>query len=142
MCGAVRYETTGAPVKVLNCHCQSCREHTGAPMATLSVFKADQVSFSGDARRIYSSSPGIGRAFCATCGTSLTWEADLGSLGPVCALHISTSDNPEALQPVAHTFYAERIAWFDAADTLPRYEGMSMDSSIMRHGPATGQASD
>ena len=138
MCGAVRYETAGAPIKTLNCHCQSCRQHTGAPMATLSVFKADQVTFSGSARKIYQSSPDVGRGFCSECGSSLTWECYLDNLGPVCALHISSTDNPETLLPVGHTFYSQRIAWFDAVDDLPRYEGMSADSAIMRHGPVPG----
>ncbi|MEJ2123121.1 MAG: GFA family protein, partial [Alphaproteobacteria bacterium] len=65
MCGAVRYSTRGEPSRVLHCHCQSCRTHTGAPVATLAVFKADLVEFSGGERKIYNSSPGVGRAFCA-----------------------------------------------------------------------------
>ena len=27
LCGDVRYQFTGAPVKVLHCHCDSCRRH-------------------------------------------------------------------------------------------------------------------
>ena len=141
MCGAVRYETTGESFGALHCHCQSCRKHTGAPVVTLTVFKVDQVKFSGDERKIYESSPGVGRAFCAKCGTSLTWETSRGSLGSVCALHISTSDNPDALQPIAHTFYSERISWFDIADNLPRYEGFFEDNSLLRHGPAVEEPS-
>ena len=142
MCRAVRYETTGDSFGVIHCHCHSCRKHNGAPVVTLAGFKADQVTFSGDERKIYESSPGVGRAFCAKCGTPLTWETSLGSLGPVCALHISTSDNPNALQPIAQTFYSERISWFDVADNLPRYEGMSINSSILRHGPAIEKQPD
>lgn len=68
MCGAVRYETTGAPDRVLRCRCRSCRRHTGAPAATLAVYKAEQVTFSGDPRKIYASKPGVGHAFCLECG--------------------------------------------------------------------------
>ena len=78
MCGAVRYETTGESIGVYHCHCQSCRKHTGAPVGTLAVLKADQVKFSGDERKIYESAPNVGRAFCAKCGTSLTWETAFG----------------------------------------------------------------
>ena len=76
MCGAVRYETTGESFGVNHCHCQSCRKHNGAAVVTLAGFKADQVTFSGDKRKIYESSPGVGRAFCGKCGTPLTWEGD------------------------------------------------------------------
>ena len=78
-------------------------------------FKADQVKFSGDERKIYESSPGVGRAFCGNCGTPLTWEGDGGDLGPIVELHISTFDNPDALVPSAHAFYSERITWMDIA---------------------------
>ncbi len=136
MCGAVRYETTGESLRVINCHCGSCRKHTGAPVATLPVYKAAQVKFSGDERKIYESSSGVGRAFCAECGAALTFEADLRGYGPICAIHIGSFDNPDALIPTAHSFYSERISWFDVADNLPRYEGFVLDGSLMHHGPA------
>lgn len=137
MCGAVRYETTGDSSRVLHCHCQSCRNHTGAPMATLAVFKTDQVHFSGDDRKSYESTPGVARAFCANCGTSLSWETVFGDEGPLCAIHISTFDNPDALTPSAHSFYSERISWFDVADDLPRHKGFVAGSEPLRYGPAT-----
>jgi len=139
MCGAVRYETKGEPSRVLHCHCQSCRTHTGAPMATLAVFKAGQVEFSGEPRKIYGSTPGVGRAFCANCGTSLTWETVFGDEGPICAVHISTFDHPDALRPTAHTFFPERISWFDVADDLPRYAGFAAGGVLLHYGAAKGE---
>lgn len=136
MCGAVRYETTGDPFTVNHCHCHSCRKHNGAAMVTLAGFKADQVKFSGDARKVYESSPGVGRAFCGNCGTPLTWEGDGGDLGPIIEFHISTFDDPDALVPTSHAFEPERISWFEVADNLPRYEGFSEDSPLLRYGPA------
>ena len=141
MCGAVRYEMAEGPIRVLNCHCESCRKHTGAPAVTLAVYTLDQVGFSGDERKTYASSPGVGRGFCGTCGTPLTWETDFGDLGRVCAIHISTFDDPEPLRPDAHSFYAERIPWFDIADDLPRYAGFVADGVLVCHGPAIADPS-
>ena len=138
MCGAVRYEVTGEPFLVSHCHCLSCRKHNGAPVVTLAGFKQGQVSFEGDERGIYESSPGVGRAFCGKCGTPLTWEGDGGEeLGRILEFHLSTFDNPEALVPTGHAFYSERISWFDIADSLPRFEGFVDDSTSLRHGPVT-----
>lgn len=142
LCGAVRYETIGNSLRVINCHCESCRKHTGAPVATLPVYRAEQVKFSGDERKIYRSSKGVGRAFCAECGSTLTFEADLRGYGPICAIHISSFDDPDALAPAAHSFYSQRISWFDVADDLPRYEGFVLDGSLVRHGPANVTPTD
>ncbi len=135
MCGAVRYEASGEPFSVTHCHCHSCRKHNGGPVVTLAGFTAEQVSFSGTARKIYESSPGVGRAFCGNCGTPLTWEGDGGDLGPIVEFHISAFDDPDVLVPEGHSFDPERIAWFDIADGLPRYEGFAGDSTLVRHGP-------
>ena len=137
LCSSVRFETTGESFGVIHCHCRSCRKHNGAPVVTLAGFKADQVKFSGDARKIYQSSPGVGRGFCGACGTPLTWEGEFGDLGSILEFHISTFDDPDVLVPTAHAFVSERISWFDIADNLPRYEGFSGDSPLLHHGPAS-----
>jgi len=137
MCGAVRYEITGESFGINHCHCLSCRKHNGAAVVTLAGFKADQVAFSGDERKIYESSPGVGRAFCGKCGTPLTWEGDGGDLGPIFEFHLSTFDDPNVLVPTAHAFDCERIPWFDIADNLPRYREFPDDSPPLRHGPVS-----
>ena len=110
--------------------------HTGAPAAALAVFKADQVRFSGTGRKTYASAPGVGRAFCGNCGSSLTWETEFRDEGALCAIHISSFDTPDSLKPDAHSFYPERISWFDVADDLPRYEGFVAGGILLQHGPA------
>ena len=123
MCGAVRYEAVGEPITVGHCHCHSCRGHTGAPVVTVVMFERDRVKFPKGDRKIYNSSPGVGRSFCDQCGTPLTWEAKSGTsepYHPVITIHISTLDNPDEFVPVQHWYHAERIAWFEVADNLPR----------------------
>ena len=90
LCGAVRYEVIGDPFSVIHCHCLSCRRHTGAAVVTFAGFKQDQIRFTTGERRIYESSPGVGRAFCGQCGTPLTWEGDGGDLGQIVEHRIST----------------------------------------------------
>jgi hypothetical protein len=121
MCGAVRYEATGAPFGTSYCHCTSCRKHTGAPVVLLVGYKTEQITYTNGERSIYESSPGVGRAFCNQCGTPLTWEGDGGELGPVVEFLISTLDNPNAFTPQNHIHHGERLACFDTADTLPRH---------------------
>ncbi|MEM7188510.1 MAG: GFA family protein [Pseudomonadota bacterium] len=139
MCGAVRFETIGQPTRTIHCHCEDCRRHTGAPVATLAVFAEEQVEFSGLPRKIFNSSSGTGRAFCPECGTSLTFEADFHSYGLVCAIHISAFDDPDNVTPTHHSYLSERISWFDIADDLPRYKRLVVHGELMGHGPQLEQ---
>ncbi len=137
MCGAVRYEADGESLKVGHCHCHSCLSHTGAPVVTFVVFEQDRVKFTKGNRKIYNSSPGVGRGFCDQCGTPLTWEGDAWDRS-IIEVHISTLDNPNAFVPTVHWFHGERIDWFDVTDNLPRYAGDDeVEDRPYRHGPAT-----
>ena len=135
MCGAIRFEALGDPYFIAHCHCESCRRHTGAPMVTLASFEASQVRFTKGERKIYQSSPGVGRAFCADCGTTLTWECELRGRSLI-EFHIGTLDDPEALPPTLTAFHGERLRWFDTADRLPRYQASFYGTEPYRHAPA------
>ena len=92
--------------------------------------------FSGHDRKIYQSTENVGRGFCGKCGTPLTWETVFDNEGSICAVHISTFDNPELMIPTAHSFYPERIPWFDVQDNQPRHEGFVAGSEPLCYGPA------
>ena len=136
MCGAVRYAAPEAHA-VVYCHCKSCRSHTGAAVAALVGYLKSEIAWTGDERRIYESSPGIGRGFCGKCGTPLTWEGHVEELGgDLIEVFISTTDDPDALVPQFHIWTDERIELFDTVDELPRYHGWMHDGSEpFNHGP-------
>ncbi len=121
MCGEVRYEAVGEPRAVGYCHCRSCRHHTGAPVTTYAAFERERVTFTKGDRKIYNSSPDVGRAFCGECGTTLTFEAKEEEWDGLLfiLLHISTLDIPDDYAPDLHWYHEERIAWFEAVDNLP-----------------------
>lgn len=137
MCGAIRFEAAGEPIIVAHCHCTSCRRHTGAPLVTLVSFEAGQVRFTKGERKVYSSSPGVARAFCGACGTTLTWESEQRGQSLV-EFHIGALDKPEALPPSLQVFHGERLSWFDTGDRLPRYEEGQHGAEPYRHAPAEG----
>ena len=106
-------------------------------VVTLVIFVADKVRFTVGERKIYQSSPGVGRAFCDQCGTPLTIESEKHD-PPNIEFHISTFDDPDAYVPSLHWYHSRRLAWFDVADDLPRYHGLNRDGEEpYRHGAAT-----
>ncbi|WP_255417518.1 GFA family protein [Maritimibacter sp. 55A14] len=47
LCGATRFRAIGPNKGAGYCHCESCRRHTGAPVAAFVVFDAKQVEWLG-----------------------------------------------------------------------------------------------
>ena len=137
LCGAVRYRADGAPLSTLYCHCDSCRKHTGAPVVALAGYRRDQVTYTKGKPGLFEFDDGVARAFCATCGTPLTWEGDGGEEGPLVELHIGTMDDPNAFAPAMHIHDGERLKWFETVDHLPRYRVWHDDGDApYRHEPA------
>ncbi len=120
LCGAIRYQFSQAPLWAGYCHCDSCRRSTGAVVASFVGVSDANISFSGDDRTIYPSSPGVRRGFCAKCGTPLTYEAD--NYPNEVHLYIGTLHNPENFPPQSHVHCHQQVGWFEVADSLPRHD--------------------
>lgn len=112
LCGAVRYEASGAPQRPHTCSCRMCQRHTGAPTAAWVEFARADVRWTGPAGEpaTYRSSDASSRAFCATCGSSLGAIDD----APTVALLVGTFDAPSAraLRPTAHSYLSSRPRWW------------------------------
>ena len=119
LCGAVRYQTEAEAEWTWYCHCESCRRHTGAPVAMYVGFPEDKIEWLAGERALYEHTPGIFRGYCRDCGTPLTYEG-LWRGKEIFEVHISTLDEPDKFPPSRHCFYNERIAWFDTSDDLRR----------------------
>jgi len=108
-CGAVRFETAGAPRFVANCHCKSCRKATGAAFSTWVGFKDKQIRWLTNAPSFHASSPGVRRGFCAACGTPLTYAGEKWS-GETHFL-IGVFDEPTAFTPGNNVFTEDALDW-------------------------------
>lgn len=124
-CGAVRYEASGKPKWIAHCHCAGCRSQVSGAYATWIAFPADEVRFMEGAPKLFASSPGVERGFCAECGTPLTyagpkWRGELHLL-------VGSLDNPDEVTPTIHAYFAEALEWVQPGDGLPRYAKSARD---------------
>ena len=122
MCGSVRYRLESEPFDCGWCHCRTCQLNSGAPaMAFASVSQGDWVLTHGEAdvRRIRSSSFAE-RLFCGRCGSALGIDYDIQP--ETFDFSIGTLDDPSAVRPEFHIFWASKVPWFDPADDLPKYD--------------------
>jgi hypothetical protein len=135
LCGAVRYEVAGAASDLSCCHCRSCRRGAGAPMVAWGTFALAGFRVTRGQLAQYESSPGATRGFCAACGTSLTYrherhadeiDVTLATVDEKSDENAddgagSGADNAAALEPDAHIWVSERLAWVRIADGKPQF---------------------
>jgi len=123
LCGAVKMAAQGEPLRVVNCHCPSCRKATGAAFATFVDYDVDKVKFKGSALKAYASSVGVKRQFCSKCGSTVSFYGDNwpGEID-IC---IGIFDTPEVFTPQSHCYVKTALAWLHMDDDLPKVETFS-----------------
>lgn len=82
LCGAVRYETTETPARVMACHCTTCKQRTGSVYGVGVYFPEDQITFTAGELASYEfNSDTTGRwiktEFCRSCGSTVTWKTEM-----------------------------------------------------------------
>ncbi len=107
-CGAIRLTAAREPFQVSWCHCRDCRRQTGAPAVVWAGFASAQVSFTGSLKR-RQSSPHITRAFCAECGTPMTYEDE--RLDGEVYIHAGLFDEADRLVPDRHAYVTSKLFW-------------------------------
>lgn len=126
LCGALKWTTTGSPTWACYCHCDDCRRQCGAPIVAFIGLRLSDFSWNG-ARSTFSSSPGVTRHFCPTCGSPMAFQADHypGEIH----VYAAQLENPEAFAPEFHVHYEERLHWLGVADDdLPKHPRSAPES--------------
>lgn len=127
-CGTVRYALLSAPFDPGWCHCRTCQLSSGAPAMMFASVKAGDLVFTmGEAqvRRFKSSSFGH-RLFCGACGTPIAMQVD--HQPETIDFSATTLDDPAAVAPGFHIFWASRVPWFEPKDDLPRHDRFRPDT--------------
>jgi hypothetical protein len=97
-------------------------------MTTYVGFGTTDVSWSGEGRKTFESSPGVERSFCERCGSPMSF---VGSRWPdEVHLFAASFKDPSALRPSVHVHAGEQLPWLLLGDGLPRY------ATTPREGPA------
>jgi hypothetical protein len=122
LCGAVRYEMSGAIEEIHHCHCSRCRKAHGAAFSTYAQVARDGFRFvQGEEKvRHFRSSPPVQRSFCSECGSNLIFGFD--GLPDAVWVAAGTFDDDPGQRPQAHIFVASKACWFDITDDLARFD--------------------
>jgi hypothetical protein len=123
LCSAIRFRISGEPIFSCICHCASCRRASGAPTVAWLTFNRGQVRILTGPPRIFRSSQGVVRQFCATCGSQISYE----TIASPTTVDITTAsmDNPNLFPPTQEVWLEHRLSWQSANETLAQFRRSS-----------------
>ena len=113
-CGAVRFRAQVKQGGASICHCRMCQKAFGNFYAPLVSVEPGTLVWTKREPKRFQSSNHVGRGFCETCGTPLTYEAPDGI-----ALAIGAFDDPAAVLPVKAFGTEAKISYVDRLHELP-----------------------
>jgi len=125
-CGRHRYEIT-KPVTATHCLCESCRRSSGGTLVTWVTVPKGGFRWTTEPPAFFASAPKVARGFCATCGTSLSYQhADEDVEIDVTA---ATLDDPGLVAPYDHIWGDYRLPWSPLDPNLPVLGGSHRHAS-------------
>ena len=112
---------------VAACHCESCRKHTGAPVAVFVDYEIHHVQFSGTMLKKYVSSQDVVRSFCSNCGSTMTYE---GLNTPnMLHIHLGVFDKPELFTPTENENTKTQLSY--VCIQMPKNNGCFEDAPAL-----------
>ena len=124
LCGAVRYEIKGNPVRVAHCHCDDCRKATGSSFATNAFFKEEELVVLKGTTKTFThtadSGNSMNKEFCPECGSQLF---GFGSGGPgVKAVKVGSIDNANSIEPQIEVFVSKALPFTRHPEFTEKFE--------------------
>ena len=124
LCGAIRYEVKGDPVRVANCHCDDCRRATGASFTTNVFVKEDDLVVTRGTTKKFQHKSDAGntmtKEFCGDCGSQL-FGSGSGSPG-IKHVKVGTIDDASNIRPVIDVFTSKKLPFTILSDDTEHFE--------------------
>ena len=116
-CGAIRYAFYAPLENAHVCHCRMCQRASGGVFAALAGGAAANFAWTRGTPSYFASSSLARRAFCAQCGTPLSFKYDT----PEARMYttIGSLDHPEDVKLVKQYGIESRLPWVKFCEEVP-----------------------
>jgi hypothetical protein len=122
VCGAIRYEATGEPISMFNCHCRDCQRTSGGAFSAVVYVPAKAFKITKGTPYYYSTTSGMvghnKRGFCPECGSRLFGGATDEGQGILAA----SLDDPTLFKPELNMWTSDAQPWDPMDPKLPKFE--------------------
>ncbi|OQV01712.1 hypothetical protein CLAIMM_07014 [Cladophialophora immunda] len=135
LCGKIRYEYEGEPLKILTCHCGQCHKSTSTMFST-GIFLLDKqfklLSASDPTTHQTYSYPQTSDGsiqtlhFCGVCSTTVWRTGAADKYAGMLSLQLGTLDDPhvrDQLAPSVEYYASLRTKWVPKIDETEQAEG-------------------
>ena len=123
-CGAIRYESTGAPIVMLHCHCRDCQRSSGGPFSSFVVVPRETFQVLQGAPRFHAAPSEAGghthRGFCPDCGAPVFVRPDAAP--HLIAIRTTSLDDPSWFSQAFDVWTSDAHAWDRMDPSLPKFE--------------------
>jgi len=121
-CGAVKFESSEAPVAARMCWCTDCQKWSCGNASVNAVFKKDALTVHGQTRQFESAADSgnvMQRSFCPACGTPMFSESS--GRPHLLVVRAGTLDDPSIAKPEAIIWTSSAPAWAVLDPNLPQH---------------------
>jgi hypothetical protein len=123
-CGAIRYECSAAPVRMVNCHCRDCQLASGSAYSPTLVMARQAMKITKGCTTPFEKLADSGnvarREFCATCGTPLFASSSANS--NYVGVKAASLDDPSWFKPEADVWVGSAQVWDCLDPSIPKLE--------------------
>ena len=124
LCGAVRYELSGAAQIELSCHCRDCQYVSGGAPAHAIVMRSEDVAITkGHATEYWNTSAKgrrVARLFCEHCGVPLFAKNEKHP--QYLAVKVGSLDDPSGFRPQANIWTKSAQPWHHLDIAISRFK--------------------
>ena len=121
LCGAFKYTVTGSFGDVRYCHCSKCRRGNGTAFSANARVQTSQWTLEGPKDKVteFEHKPGMFKAFCSRCGSSLYARS---SQDPD-DIRVRLGGFKENLDVniTGHVWTSSKATWYTIEDSIPCY---------------------
>lgn len=125
-CGEVKYKLNSEIIKVVNCHCNFCRSHSGAAFSTYAALPFSSLELTKGQEILSSFKFCDGeKHFCRECGTPIF---NINNKYPgACMVYLGTLEKARDIIPMVNVWCESKLGWVGNVSSVN-----SLDQGIER----------